>query len=173
MWHWSWKGWSPRKFSNTRNISITSRPIYYPSMSIGARLIILDKRDINGRSSRIRSPCNDSSPFVPPGSPFLFLSSRWWGRSFVCLPHKSHRIRNLPSLSLIFAQGTRGRKPLIYALPDRSIVRSFVRRKFEVWSPKSKAGITLSPVATLKTDKTGEREQGWSGKCKLEKKKFV
>lgn len=172
MWHWSWKGWSPRKFSNTRNISITSRPIYYPSMSIGARLSWI-KEILMADPAASGHPVMTLPPSYPPGSPFLFLSSRWWGRSFVCLPHKSHRIRNLPSLSLIFAQGTRGRKPLIYALPDRSIVRSFVRRKFEVWSPKSKAGITLSPVATLKTDKTGEREQGWSGKCKLEKKKFV
>lgn len=132
--------------------------------SIGT--IILHKRDINGRSSRIGSPCNDSSPFVPPGSPFLFLSSRWWGRSFVCLPHKSHRIRNLPSrLSLIFAHGTRGRKPLIYALPDRSILRST-----KVWSLLAKERSWDYFITGRNFENRWENE--WNGKCKLEKNLF-
>lgn len=90
--------------------------------------IVLHKRDINGRSSRIGSPCNDSSPPRHPLSISFFP-----GLSYASLVKVASYL-SLPRFILDFRPGhTRGRKPLIYALsPDRSIR---VRPKFRACSP--------------------------------------
>lgn len=77
--------------------------------------IVLHKRDINGRSSRIGSPCNDSSP-PPPRHPLSI--SFFPGVSYASLVKVASYL-SLPRFILDFRPGhTRGRKPLIYALSD-------------------------------------------------------
>lgn len=92
--------------------------------------IVLHKRDINGRSSRIGSPCNDSSP-PPQASPFYFFLPG----GFVRQPRKS-RLVSLPSTVYPwFSPRAHEREEAINLCPFRPDRSIRVRPKFRACSP--------------------------------------
>ena len=121
---------------------------------------------------RIRSYVMTFFPYQARGLPFPFLSSPLMGPGVFGLPYKSRRIRNLPHLFILdFRCGAGWRKPLIYALPDRSIVRSF-DGKFELSTGTHRAKEhrrllyhDLQPWNSINDVEQGEDRDSENGKC--------